>query len=348
MLTAGRLSALAVLSALLLWPVESRGGEAFVTRVRGSTLTVDKGAEEGLEVGMRIEVIRPPKEAIIHPLTGENLGAPEITLGAAEVTRISARGASARLLEPPLMPVRPGDLARFMTLEEKMLREQDQATEVSEKAAAERQEIRGQASRLTRNIRSIQATIRGLESAITDLRRFDKDVVQPQFRAINRDIEGIKEKLAGLERTVMLAEAVRVRGDPGAAEMDTISKQQIEQLRQLIEEEVRKLQADLDMIAAGQPEQVEMPDVPTDTIGLEDLEEEPFYTKGWFFGLLAAIGLGGVGFWLWTQVSGGGDEDDEEEEDEEMALDDDLDEEDEDVEVEVEDEEDDIVVEETS
>jgi len=348
MKTGGRLFALAVLSALLLWPQESRGGEAFVSRVRGATITLDKGAEEGIEVGMRIEVVRPPEEAIIHPLTGENLGAPEITLGAAEITRISARAASARMVEAPLMAVKPGDLARFITLEEKMIREQEQATQTNEQAASERQEIRGEANRLARSIRSIQSTIRGLESAITDLRRFDKDVVQPQFRSINRDIETIKEDLSQLRTTVSLLGSAPVQ-DIGEGDGGEMTDEEVAQLRSFIEEEVRKLQAQLDEVAPPVVEPGAEPELPLDDLPMEEgLEPAPFYTSGWFLGLIAFIGLGGVGFWLWMQMSAGGDEDDEEEDDDEMALDDEDDDEDDDVEIEMEEEEDDIVVEESS
>ena len=61
-------------------------GEALVTRVRGSVLTIDAGAEGGLIKGLAVDIVRPPGEAIIHPITGENLGAPEmVKIGRAHV-----------------------------------------------------------------------------------------------------------------------------------------------------------------------------------------------------------------------------------------------------------------------
>ncbi|MFH1571783.1 MAG: hypothetical protein ABIL09_27585 [Gemmatimonadota bacterium] len=345
MTTTGRIL-LAALCTLLLWPDQGGAGEAFVTRVRGASLTFDKGAEEGLEVGMTVTVVRPPDEPIIHPLTGENMGAPEIELGTAEITRVAPRAASARMSGSPLLAVRPGDVARFTTIEEKMMLEQQQATESNEKATAERQAIRGEASRLAKDIRSIQSTIRGLEGAITELRRFDKDVVQPQFRSINKDIEQIKEELSQLRVTVNLLGSAPVQ-DIGEGEAKPLTDAELQQLRTIIDEEVKKLQDQLAALAPPPPAPEEMPPPELPTDGLEeDLGVKPFYEQIWFFGALAAVGVAAIGFYLFTRMqSGGGADDEDEGEDDEMELDD---EGDEDVEVEVEEEEDDIVVEETS
>ena len=208
-----RTSAILVSAALALCMAQrSDAGEAFVTKVRGSTITVDRGAEDGLEVGMSATVVRPPEEAIIHPLSGENLGAPELELGSGDVAKVSARAASIRIVGSLLLPIRPGDLVRYITIEEQMVMEQEQATQSTEKAAKERKQIRGEAGRLAKNIKNIQATIRGLERSIKALDRFDKDVVQPQFNAINRDVMEIKEELAELRETVSLMGSIPVDG----------------------------------------------------------------------------------------------------------------------------------------
>ncbi|MFC1525769.1 hypothetical protein ACFL6X_03040 [Candidatus Latescibacterota bacterium] len=344
----GRILALAVLPGLLLWSAEGYAGEAFVTKVRGTTLTIDKGAEDELEVGMTVTVVRPPEEAVIHPLTGENLGSPEIDLGSAEIHRVSARAASVRMTESPLLGVRPGDVVRFVTLEEKMMEEQEQSTRTTEQATQDRQQIRGEASRLARNIKSIQSTIRSLEATINDIRRFNKDVVQPQFRSINQDVEAIKGDLEQLKITVSLIQASAPVGEPGEAGAELLTKEEAEELRQLIDAEVAKLQAQVDRM--GQPpapdEEMDTGMPPEMTEGMEP-ESASFFTSPLFFGLLGMVGVGGVGFWFWTRMGAGGDEDDEEEEeDDEMELDED--EEDDDVEVEIDEEEmDDIVVEET-
>jgi len=337
----GRTLTLALLPVLLaLGATQAPAGEAFVTRVRGTSLTIDRGSEEGLQVGVTVTVVRPQDEPIIHPVTGENLGTPEIELASGEITKLTDRAATIRLTRAPLLAIRPGDLARYVTLEEKMMTEQEQATQSAEKAATERQSIRGEASRLARNIKSIQSTIRGLERAIGDLRRFDKDVVQPQFRSINQDIEQIKEELTNLRTTVALLGSAPVEDiGEGAGEM---TEEELERLRQLIQDEVKSLQEQLDLVAAPPPlpgDETPMPD----EFEEEGLVARPFYLRPWFLGILALLGVGLIGAMVYMRMAVGGDEDDEE-----LELDDEDDEMDElDVDVEAE-EEDDIVVEETT
>ena len=86
-----------VLVGLLLWAGAGYAGEALITKVRGASLTIDSGAEAGLVQGMTVIIIRPPGEAVIHPITGENLGAPEGEIGSGEIAKISNRAASVRL-----------------------------------------------------------------------------------------------------------------------------------------------------------------------------------------------------------------------------------------------------------
>ena len=58
-----------VLVGLLLWASAGYAGEALITKVRGASRTIDSGAEAGLVQGMTVIIIRPPGEAVIHPIT---------------------------------------------------------------------------------------------------------------------------------------------------------------------------------------------------------------------------------------------------------------------------------------
>ena len=336
-----------ILAAFVVWALPADAGEGLITKVRGRTLTVDKGADDGLEVGLEVNIVRPPNEAIIHPLTGENLGAPEIEIAGGRINKVSARAASIQLDGNPIISVRPGDMARFLTLEEKMVMEQEVATETAEQAARERGDIRSESSRLARNISSIQGSIRGLEKAIRDLRRFDNDVVKPQFNAINRQVNEMRDELDQLRETVSLLNAVPVKDMDGEGGEGEMSEEDVERFRLLVQEEIDKLQGQLPVVQP--PPGTELP---SDVDMVEDLpgpeEEKPIFAQLWFWGLLGAIGLGGVAFWLYTRMADGGDDDDEEDDDEDDELvDDDDDDDDLDVEID-EEEEDDIVVEETS
>lgn len=332
------------LAALAVWAPPADAGEGTITKVRGRTLTLDKGADDGLEAGLEVVVMRPPGEAIIHPLTGENLGAPEIEIASGRINKVSARAASVQLEGNPIIAVRAGDMARFLTLEEKMVQDQEMATETAEQAARERGEIRSESSRLARNISSIQGSIRGLEKAIRDLRRFDDDVVKPQFNAINRQINEMRGELNQLRETVSLLNAVPVQ-EIGEGKEATMSAEEVERLRLLIQEEIDNLQGQLNVAQApaggAPPPDLDMTEDP------EALEEETSIFQNLLFWLgLGAVGLLGVAFWLYTRMGVGGDEDDEEDDEDDELVDDD-DDDDDDLDIEVE-EEDDIVVEETS
>ena len=339
--------ALAVLAA---WSLPAEAGEGLITKVRGRTLTIDKGADDGLEVGLEVTVVRPPDEAIIHPLTGENLGAPEIEIAAGRINKVSARAASIQLDGNPIISVRSGDMARFLTLEEKMVIEQEVSTETAEQAARERGDIRSESSRLARNISNIQGSIRGLEKAIRDLRRFDDDVVKPQFNAINKQINEMREELTQLRETVSLLNAVSIQGMDGEGGEGEMSAEDVERLRLLIQEEIDNLQSQLAVVQPPVMDSTMPPDMVMDEelAGLE--EDKPFFAQLWFWGILGAIGIAGVGFWLFTRMGEGGDDDGEEDDDDEEDEEDDemVDDDDEDLDIEVDEEEDDIVVEETS
>ncbi|MBT7862355.1 MAG: hypothetical protein HN712_18700 [Gemmatimonadetes bacterium] len=322
-------------------------GEAFVTKARGSTITIDKGADDGLEVGLEVVVVRPPDEAVIHPLTGENLGSPEMELVIGQVSKVSARAASVTLMSPPLLALRSGDVARFMTVEEKMVLDQEMSTETAEKAASERTRIRSEAGKLARNISSIQGTIRGLERAIRDLRRYDDDVVKPQFNSINRQIAEMREELGELRTTVSLLNSVPI-GDPGMEGEAAMSQEEVEALRILIQDEIDKLSLQMAAVAPPPPVgDMEPPPVDPD-LEMPPLEEEtPFFLQAWFIVVLGALGIAGIAFFAYMKMAGDDDEDDEDDEDEEIIEEVDEDDDDE-IEVDVEEEEDDIVVEETS
>lgn len=339
--------ATAVLAALTVWTAVAYAGEAAVTRVRGSSLAVDKGADDGLVIGMTVQIVRPPTESIIHPVTGENLGSPEIEIGMGQVSKVSARAASIRLAGGALTAPRPGDLIRFSTVEEELLREQERASQIKDEAAKERDALRGQASRLTRDVRNIQGTIRTLEKMMKRLERVD-DAIKVQLRGVHDDMIGLKEEVRQLRETVALMGAVPIDdiGEDGPPDEEEIAR-----MRALIQEELNNLRGQVPAPdsapvdeAPPLPDDLPPEDAPLPMEDMEPIEEEaPFYQQIWFYGIFIVLGLAGVAYYLYMRMMGGAEEDEELEEDEDMEEDEDDDE------LEIEDEEeDDIVVEETN
>lgn len=330
-----------MLALLLLVLARAAGaGEAVVTKVRGAMVSVDKGAGDGLVVGMEVVVVRPPGAAVIHPITGENLGSPAIRLAAGQVAKVAAGSGVVQLKETPLLAVRPGDVIRFAGAEapkaEAMI-EQERREVAQKEEAQERQQLKSDLSGITRDLKSVQGTIRTLENMMQRLERVDESL-KAQMRGITTDVNALKKEMKAIREMVTALSAVPVEKPGGEA--DTLTAEQMIRLRQVIQEEIQALraQAPPETTAVAEPQVIE--EVEEEPPVEEELPEEPaappFYTSTWFMG-----GVGGLGalislYYLfgWLKSRSGGSEDDEEEEEEK--------------EVEVEEvEEDDIVVEET-
>ena len=325
--------------------------EALITKVRGSMLTIDAGAEGGLVRGLRVEIVRPPGEAIIHPITGENLGAPEVVIGSGEISKTSNRAANVELGPGLLMSVRPGDIARFMTPEEDMLMDQERTVATQEKNAEEHQGFRNEISRLTRSIKSVSGRIGGLEQMMKRVERVEEGF-RVQLRGINTDMNTMKEDISDLKESVALMGSVPVdglEGDGASAPVDLSSAESVDQIREIVRGVLGETPAQMAPVSAEEralPAEVDLA-APLDEEEVpEEEEEDPFYLQTWFFGIIGALGILGVAAFAYLRMMADGGEDEEDEEDEEIEEDDD-DDMDDDLDMEIE-EEDDIVVEETS
>jgi|GEM_PF-577166 hypothetical protein len=356
----GRIPVLVLLCLVLLGTSVSYAGEAFVTRVRRSKLTIDQGAEAGLVVGMSVMIVRPPGEAVIHPETGENYGAFEIELGKGKISKTSGRSATIQVGDNLLMPVQPGFMVRFVTPEEEMLNEQDTAIAHQESAQQERQQIKSDVSRLTRSINKVQGDIGGLRKALQRLDRIEA-ALKTQINSINTDIQEMQGDIVGLKETVALMGAAPVllgnEGEQGGFNLE--DEESRAQLEQVILGVVQKEIADKTVPAQPtmtEEDKMEMaseedPFAVEDEIEGDPAEEQSAMQKFWYLFLMLGIGIVGVvGYLVYMKMMEGGDEDEEEEEEEYEGDDEEYegdDEDDEEFEVE-EDEEDDIVVEETA
>ena len=334
---------LALISVLLLLATGSQAGEGLITKVRGSNLTIDKGAEDGLTVGMKVTVIRPPTEAVIHPVTGENLGAPEINLGPGEITKTSGRASNVNLAQRPLMGVRPGDLVRFTTPEEEMIIEQESAMVSKEKAQGERRALRGNISNLTKKIQATQRRISGLEGTLKRLDRMQQGFIV-QLQGAHKDITLMKEDIDDIKESISLMGAVPVDepGEVGGAGFDLQNEENLTELKDVVRSMIEELRREIPVQVMESEEDLDL-GVDEDLDLEEEVEEEPpFYTQTWFFGIIGAIGILAVVAFLYMKMAAASEEDEEDEEDFEVEEED---EDEEDFEVE---EEDDIIVEETS
>ena len=341
-----------VLVGLLLWAGAGYAGEALITKVRGASLTIDSGAEAGLVQGMTVIIIRPPGEAVIHPITGENLGAPEVEIGSGEIAKISNRAASVRLGPGLLLPVKPGDIVRYTTPDEEMIMDQERSTARQEQNLEDHQDFRKDISQMTRSIRNVQGRIGGIEKAIERVERVEEGF-RVQLRGINTDINTMKDDIKDLKESVALMGTVPIEGlDEAGQPLDGLSldnEEDVAALKQVVRDVLGEEQVATDLPPLEEDELALPPEgeLDEDEEPEAEEEEESFFTSALFFIILGVIGiLAVVAFFVLRMMAGSG-EDEEDEEDEELEEDDDDLDLDDDLDMEVE-EEDDIIVEETS
>jgi len=334
--------------ALTLYAVPTEAGEALITRVRGSVLTIDAGAEAGIIKGLSVNIVRPPGEAVIHPITGENLGAPELVIGRGEISKTSNRAANVQVEPGLLLSVRPGDIARFTTPDEEMLMDQERSVATQEKNQEEHQGFRNDISRLTRSIKSVQGRIGGLENMMKRVERVEEGF-RVQLRGINSDMNVMKEDIVDLKEAVSLMGAVPIAGldqEELQEPVDLSSEESVGQIRQIVQDVLGEAQAGMTPVGR---EELELPDETSLDMNSdgdeseERAEEAPFYTQTWFFLLFGAIGIILIAAYFYMRFMRSGDEVEELEEEVDHDDDDEIDLDDLDL-----DEEDDIVVEETS
>jgi len=329
-------------------------GEALVTKVRGSVVTIDAGMESGLVSGLPVELIRPPNEEIIHPITGENLGAPEVILGQGAISKTSDRAANVKVEPGLIMAVKPGDIVRFVTPDEGMLIDQERSIATEEKNDQAHKVIRSEVSRLTKSIKGVQKRIGGLETMMKRVERVEEGF-RVQLRSINTDVNTMKDDISDLKESVSLMGAIPIAGldEETGDVVDLQSEENAGQIREIVREfleEEKANQIELESIDSALLDEVSLDDPSLSLDEIEVAEEDgPFYTSWWFIGLFLLIGLVAIGVYAYLYLLGDKEDQDKDKEltqeetpEQVEASDDDLDTED----MEIED--DDIVVEETS
>lgn len=343
-----RILHLAVLTSLLCGASGVLAGEAEVTRVRGSKLTIDVGSKSGLLAGLEVQVVRTPTESIVHPKTGENMGRPEIRVGIGTVREVYEDVALVELGGDYLFAPRVGDVVRYHTPEELMLEGAQQTVEAEERNRKEHAEFSSRLASLAQSINRIDATIRELRSWRRDVELLEENF-KTQLSSINGDLITMKEDIASLKEQVALygpvpvgsrGESPSMLGEPGLTEED------VERIAREVYDRSEPAAVPVAMAGDTLPQVGDLGLGEDELAELEGEEAKPFYLNPLFIlGLVLALGIIAVTAFLYLRMTSGSDEDEEDEEDEELEEDEEgLDE----IEVETEDEADDIVVEETS
>ena len=272
-----------------------------------------------------MDIVRPPR-GIIHPITGENLGAPELVIGRGEISKTSNRAANIQVGPGLLLSVRPGDIARFTTPEEEMLMDQERRL-LRRKKSRRAPGIPQRDIALTRSIKSVQGRIGGLENMMKRVERVEEGF-RVQLRGINSDMNVMKEDIADLKEAVSLMGAVPIAGLDGEEvqePVDLSSEESVGQIRQIVQDVIDESQIGM---APLEGEDLELPDETSLNMNSdgnesqEGAEEGAFYTQTWFFLLFGALGILLIAAYFYLRFMRGSEEDEEieEEADETMTM----------------------------
>ena len=97
---------------LLVWTESSMADlpETPVAKADRSMVRLPIGSNKGLKAGMWLDVFRQ-EERILHPITGEELGAPKVKIAEVQITRVFRTTALAKITMS-YAPIVAGDLVR--------------------------------------------------------------------------------------------------------------------------------------------------------------------------------------------------------------------------------------------
>lgn len=189
-----------------------------VIKVEGKTVYVGAGADRGIQEGMVGEVYRKA-EPIIHPVTGENLGAPSVKIAEIEITKTGPTFASGRY-SVRYAPVEVGDvvvgLELIPTSEEK----------IKDEIAEARAEVKVLARGLANEIKSNQ-------KAISDLRRTLRRIgsSERRLKTVINAVTNMRERMVSLEdrmQQLQTSQAELIERD--TAEVETMMPADVHEL----------------------------------------------------------------------------------------------------------------------
>lgn len=174
-----------------------------VARADRQTVRLPAGTSKGLKTGMWLEVFRQ-EEPIIHPVTGEALGAPRVKIAEVQVTK-AFRTTAVGKITMSYAPIAAGDIVR----EAGAVPMEPSATPASRPSAERQTMSRGSddtqksAERLTWEINEIRANIASLSRALGRIAGIERTVarmegslgsMQSSVSALKHEMESLKEK----------------------------------------------------------------------------------------------------------------------------------------------------------
>jgi len=177
--------------------------ETPVSRADKKTIQIKAGTNRGLKAGVWLDVFRQ-EEQIVHPITGEVLGSPQVKIAEAQVTKALKASATARITTS-YAPILAGDLVREAGSVPMQPPEThppsassgrrpapsapDDAPRTAERLAWEITEIRASIAALSKTL----ARIAGVERTVNRMKG-DLGAMQSTVSSLRQEVESLKEK----------------------------------------------------------------------------------------------------------------------------------------------------------
>ena len=206
-----------IIMLLAVWPTALFADlpDISVAKADKQTVRLPAGTSKGLKTGMRLDVFRQ-EEPIVHPITGEVLGAPKVKIAEVQVTKAFRTTALARITMS-YAPIAAGDIVR----EAGAVPMEPEVTPVP-KAPAERMaapsgsdDTQRTAERLTWEINEIRANIASLSKALGRISGIERTVerMQGNMGAMQSSVSALKQEVEALKEKAIAPQVVSINND---------------------------------------------------------------------------------------------------------------------------------------
>jgi hypothetical protein len=194
---------LLIVALLLAWipSIRAEVPETPVSKVDRKVVRLPIGSNKGLKAGMWLDVFRQ-EERILHPITGEELGAPKVKIAEVQITRVFRTTALAKITMN-YAPIVAGDLVREVGSVPMESPESPGSGAPASRRTAVSEEIPKTADRLAWEISEIRANIASLSKTLGRITNIERSVarmrgdlgaMQSSVASLKQEVDALKEK----------------------------------------------------------------------------------------------------------------------------------------------------------
>ena len=206
-----------IIMLLAVWPTALFADlpDISVAKADKQTVRLPAGTNKGLKAGTRLDVFRQ-EEPIVHPITGEVLGAPKVKIAEVQVTKAFRTTALAKITMS-YAPIAAGDLVREAgsVPMEPAVASVPKAPAGKMAAPPGADDTQRTAERLTWEINEIRANIASLSKALGRIAGIERTVerMQGNMGAMQSSVSSLKQEVEALKEKAVAPQVVSISSD---------------------------------------------------------------------------------------------------------------------------------------